>query len=192
MKQYTKHIPNVLSTYRLVAVPFIVMSIYQSQRSVFVTLLCINLITDILDGFIARRFKFETELGARLDSLADIGTFVLAVSGMFRFESVFMTEHRLEFTLLLLLYALGNLITLLRFGRLPSLHLYSVKCSGYLQGIFLFTFFTLGYSPAYFYLMLSVSYLAYLEEIWIVSTTQVLKSNMKGILFLLITKSKKA
>lgn len=45
---------------------------------IYFSLLFINLATDILDGFIARRLKWESELGARLDSLADLGSYAMA------------------------------------------------------------------------------------------------------------------
>ena len=66
----------------------------------------INLITDILDGFIARRFNMETEFGARLDSLADIGTYAMAFIGMIVLESDFVGVHWMEFTFLIVLYIL--------------------------------------------------------------------------------------
>lgn len=189
MNQEAKfNIPNVLSAYRLFAIPFILAAIWYQQRQIFVALLCINLITDILDGYIARRFKLETEFGARLDSLADIGTYLLAVLGLLRFEKDFMATHTIAFTVLFTLYALGVLIPLVRFKRTPSLHLYSVKVSGYLQGIFLVTFFTLGYWAFYFYFMITVSCLAYLEEIILVSTVTTLRSNMRSLFFVLKSK----
>lgn len=64
------NVPNALSAYRLVALPFIIASIFYGNKNLFITLITVNLITDFLDGFIARTFHLETELGAKLDSLA--------------------------------------------------------------------------------------------------------------------------
>lgn len=178
------NVPNALSAYRLLAFPVILWSILQLHRDLFVILLCVNLITDILDGLIARLFKLETEFGARLDSIADAGTFILALAGMLVFEYDFVSAHSLWFILLALLYAAGITLSLIRFGRMPSLHLYSFKISGYLQGIFLFTYFVFGYNAPYFGFMMLWSYLAFAEELYILGTIPELRSNLRGVYFM--------
>src|SRR6478672_8531181 len=105
-KEKTLNVPNVLSAYRLVAIPVICYALYTNKEGLFIFLICTNLITDILDGLIARTFNLQTEFGARLDSLADVGTIILAVTGMFVFKPAFMTEHSIAFGMLLLLYVL--------------------------------------------------------------------------------------
>jgi len=179
------NIPNVLSGYRLLALPFIVWTILLGDKQVYILLLSINLITDILDGFIARRFNMETEFGARLDSLADIGTYAMAFTGMVVLESAFVRIHWMEFTSLIVVYILVQLISLARFKCMTSFHLYSSKVVGYVQGIFIFTYFVVGYEAWYFYLMLGLSYLNYLEELIIITRIPAMRSNVKGIYFML-------
>lgn len=185
MKDAKLNVPNVLSAYRLLALPFIVAAIYHGDRKLFIILLSINLITDILDGFIARRFKLETEFGARLDSMADIGTMLMALSGMIVFEWDFVTTHSIAFSILIGLYILFEICGLLRFGRFPSLHLYSSKVTGYLQGIFIFSYFVFGYQSWYFYTMVVFSCLTYLEAITVIFYLKELRSNCKGLYWLL-------
>src|SRR3546814_12982871 len=79
-KENSWNVPNALSAYRILALPFIIHSIVTGDKQLFITLLSVNLITDILDGLIARVFRLQTELGAKLDSLADIGTYLMALS----------------------------------------------------------------------------------------------------------------
>ncbi len=178
------NVPNVLSAYRILALPFIVWTIVAGDKQGYILLLSVNLITDILDGLIARTFKLETEFGARLDSLADIGTYAMAFAGMLVLETAFVKEYRFAFFILMGLYVLVQIIALMRFKRTTSFHLYSSKVVGYVQGIFMFTYFVFGFTPWYFYLMLVVSYLAYLEALLIVSTIPQLRSNVKGIYFM--------
>jgi cardiolipin synthase (CMP-forming) len=178
------NVPNVLSAYRILALPFIVWTIVAGDKQGYILLLSVNLITDILDGLIARTFKLETEFGARLDSLADIGTYAMAFAGMLVLETAFVKEYRFAFFILMGLYVLVQIIALMRFKRTTSFHLYSSKVVGYVQGIFMFTYFVFGFTPWYFYLMLIVSYLAYLEALLIVSTIPQLRSNVKGIYFM--------
>lgn len=179
------NIPNVLSAYRLLALPFIIWIILLGDKQVYILLLSINLITDILDGFIARRFNMETEFGARLDSLADIGTYAMACTGMIVLEGDFVRAHWLEFTSLIALYLLVQFISLMRFKCTTSFHLYSSKVVGYIQGIFIFTYFVVGYEAWYFYCMLGLSYLNYLEALIIVTRIPAMRSNVRGLYFML-------
>jgi len=64
-------VPNLLTLLRLVLIPFF---IYASMRDAFNVAFIIFVtaaVTDILDGFIARRFNQRSRLGALLDPAAD-------------------------------------------------------------------------------------------------------------------------
>ena len=184
-KEKILNVPNALSVYRMLALPFIVYAIVTGNKHLYITLLSINLITDILDGLIARTFKLETELGARLDSFADLGTYVMAFAGMIVLEKEFVSEHSLAFLIVIGMYALPQLISLVRFHRPTSFHLYSSKTLGYIQGIFIFTYFVFGYTPWYFYFMVVMSCVVYAEALIIVIAIPVLRSNVKGIYFMM-------
>lgn len=174
-----KNIPNFLSFYRILALPFLIYSIYTLNERLFIILLSVNLITDILDGLIARTFKLESEFGAKLDSFADIGTLIMAFAGMYVLHPIFVQEKSIEFLVILGLYVFAQGISWVKFKRSPSLHLYSNKIVGYIQGIFIFTFFNFGYHVIYFYFMIFTTIIAYLEEIICIMYLKEMKSNVK-------------
>jgi phosphatidylglycerophosphate synthase len=89
------NVPNLLSGYRLLVVPVILWAIIEGRRSLFFTLTCVSLVTDVLDGWVARRFHLETEFGARLDSIADDATFFLAFLGLVILDHEFVRAHAL-------------------------------------------------------------------------------------------------
>ena len=71
-----KHIPNILSASRIaLCLPLLMVD---TMTVPFWVLYVIAGTTDMLDGFLARRWGVESKFGARLDSLADF-VFVLAV-----------------------------------------------------------------------------------------------------------------
>lgn len=71
-----KRIPNLLSMSRIaLCLPLLLVD---AMTLPFWTLYVIAGTTDMLDGFLARRWGVESKFGARLDSLADF-VFVLAV-----------------------------------------------------------------------------------------------------------------
>ena len=71
-----KRIPNLLSMLRIVLCLPLLMA--DAMTVPFWTLYVTAGTTDMLDGFLARRWDVESKIGARLDSLADF-VFVLAV-----------------------------------------------------------------------------------------------------------------
>lgn len=179
------NIPNLLSAYRLAALPFITWMIIKGDKEVYITLLAINLVTDILDGWIARTFKLETEFGARLDSLADIGTYIMAFSGMLVLQKEFIQQYKILFICMIGLYATVQIVSLIRFKRTTSLHLYSSKILGYIQGIFIFALFNWGVPNWFFYSMIVCSFFAYTESLIIVLFIPALRSNVRGIYFMI-------
>ncbi len=65
-------IPNVLSLIRLCMIPFIIwFYIFEDRRQVAAILIVASGITDVVDGFIARKFHMESDLGKVLDPIAD-------------------------------------------------------------------------------------------------------------------------
>jgi len=184
-KLILKNIPNILSGYRLVALPVILWAIFTGHRNLFFILIMVNLVTDILDGLIARTFKLETELGAFLDSTADMGTYLAAVTGFIVLEYDFISAYSIYFILLVGCYVLSQATAFIRFGRNTSYHLYSNKITGYIQGIFVLLYYLEKAPTAYFYFMIVFSCLAYLESFIITLFIPQLRSNVKGLYFIL-------
>ena len=69
-----KHVPNILTMCRFVLIPFIVISIFERNYLAAFIFLTISGLTDVLDGFIARKFNFITNFGKLIDPLADKAT----------------------------------------------------------------------------------------------------------------------
>ena len=67
----TMNIANLLSLLRLALAPFLVVAALAGSRTIFLILFAVALLSDALDGYLARRFKQASELGARLDSWGD-------------------------------------------------------------------------------------------------------------------------
>jgi cardiolipin synthase len=64
-------IPNLITLGRILLVPVVVWAITAGEmRAAFALFLAAG-VTDAVDGFLAKRFKMQTELGAYLDPLAD-------------------------------------------------------------------------------------------------------------------------
>ena len=146
--------PNILSLYRLFSFPVVLYFIVTKNQPVFVSLLIFNLITDILDGYIARKYHMETEFGARLDSLADEGTYILGLTGIYIFKKAELDPYSFGLMLFAGSYGLSLIIGLVKFKMLPCLHLFSSKTGAYMQGFFFFMLFVFGFYHLLFYITL--------------------------------------
>lgn len=158
------NLPNILSMYRLCMFPVILGLILAGKEQAFVWLFSINLLTDIADGVIARTFNMQTPEGAVLDSIADVGSYILAIAGICKFHTYIFSDYGYWLLAFVILFVIASAIPFIKYGR-PSagLHLYSAKIAGYFQGIFLFLLFVHGMVPSLFYLAMLTGYYAELE-----------------------------
>lgn len=82
-------IPNVLSFFRLILIPFIVWQFLVGQEIITILLIVLSALTDVVDGFVARRFNMITPLGKALDPIADKATLITLVACLcFKFKSM--------------------------------------------------------------------------------------------------------
>lgn len=66
-----KHIPNILSACRILIIPFFARQFLQGNMMAAALLLVLSGITDLLDGFLARRYGWISQMGKVLDPVAD-------------------------------------------------------------------------------------------------------------------------
>ena len=71
MKHYLKFIPNLISLVRIFLVIPTVLNLLSGKYIFALILFLIASISDALDGFLARFFKWQTDLGKILDPVAD-------------------------------------------------------------------------------------------------------------------------
>ena len=65
------NIPNLITLGRILLVPVIVWAITSGQMAIAFVLFFIAGLSDAVDGFLAKRFNMQSEIGALLDPLAD-------------------------------------------------------------------------------------------------------------------------
>lgn len=66
-----KHIPNILTIIRFILIPIILNFIFKGDYISGIILFSISGLTDVLDGFIARKFNLISNFGKLMDPLAD-------------------------------------------------------------------------------------------------------------------------
>ncbi len=131
-----KQIPNIMTSARLCAALILLWECEYARQLAsqhFVLLVVLAGISDMLDGYVARRFNWCTEFGARLDSLSD---FVL-YGAVARFFWVFSRPSLMQCGVLL---AIGStiqvghwLLALARMRQFPAYHTTFSRVSAYLM-----------------------------------------------------------
>ena len=66
-----KHVPNILTIIRFLLIPFILLNVFIGNYILAFVFFTISGITDIADGFIARKFDLVSNFGKLMDPLAD-------------------------------------------------------------------------------------------------------------------------
>ena len=183
-------IPNVITSYRLVVDPVILYFIISGKENLFAIFLVINLLTDALDGFIARRFHMETELGARLDGFADNFTYVLAFIGLFVFKMDELRPHLVSFIIFITMLVSTVIVSLIKLRKFPSYHLYTTKISGYIQAFFFISLFVFGFIAPLYYFMIAWGIMGAIECIIINLIIPEMRSDIMGLYW--VIKERKA
>lgn len=69
-----KHVPNILTIIRFLLIPIIILFAIQGNYIATIIVFTISGLTDVVDGYIARRFNFISDFGKLMDPLADKAT----------------------------------------------------------------------------------------------------------------------
>jgi CDP-diacylglycerol--glycerol-3-phosphate 3-phosphatidyltransferase len=190
LKEKFWNIPNVLSLYRLLVFPLILYWIFNGKENLVAVFIAISLFTDWLDGIIARTFNMQTVIGAKLDSWADMGTYICALLAIYLFKWNLVKPHVLILYIFLIVWVLSYMVVFIKFKGLIGLHTYLFKSTGYVQGAFIIVLFLWGFYDLLFYLCMIVGILACIEEIIIILYIRKPMINVKGIYWILKNKQR--
>lgn len=178
-------LPNLITLYRLLVFPLILYFAISEEEVLYTVFIIINLVSDALDGFIARKFRMETELGAKLDSFADNLNYVLVFTGIYIFKLEDLLPYKISLIIFIGSLLLTVVLSLFKFGKFPSFHLYSTKVGGYIQGAFFICLFTIGFMEWFYYLVIVWGIVGAVEHIAIQFLIPEMKSNVKGLYWVL-------
>lgn len=186
MHKPSYYVINGITLYRLLIAPVLVYLIIAGDADVFKWLLPISFFTDLIDGYLARRYKVTSILGSRIDSVADDLTIVAAIVGVFVLKPAFVREQIVLIVIMLVLYLIQLISALIRYKKISSFHTYSAKVAAILQGVFLILIFLWPGLPAIFFYLAAISTLIDLaEEIVLVYLLPDWQTDVKGIYWLL-------
>lgn len=184
--QTSYYIINGITLYRTLIAPVLIILIFKSEYVLFKWLLGISFFTDLIDGYLARKFKVTSIFGTRLDSIGDDLTIVVALIALFYWKYDFVRAHIPEIILLLALFIVQTTMAIIRYRTITSFHTYLAKLAAILQGSFLLLLFFLRQPPnLLFYAVVLITSLELIEECILVLVLPKWKANVKGLYWVL-------
>ena len=183
-------IPNLLSLLRIALVPVLALAAAFNQADLFLLVLAISLLSDLLDGYFARKLHQVTELGARLDSWADMATYAIMIIGLYLIWPSFFDQQFFFLMAATLSYILPVIIALFRFGSFPSYHTWGAKLAALLIAP-AFYLLILNDQQLFFRLVIVLHVVVALEEIAITFFLKKSKTNVASILTILANRKNK-
>ncbi len=184
-----RNIPNAISLARLLATPVLLGMVLGRYKESFKWLLLACLLSDILDGLIARRFNLQSKIGAFLDSTADMLVFLIATVGLFTFQTEFILAHYGEILTVLGFFVVEAVAAILRYGKISSFHTVLNRIVAYAQGIFVMSLFLWGYRGWIFYPTIALAILDYSEELVLLYLLPEWRSDVRGVYWVLSQKA---
>jgi CDP-diacylglycerol--glycerol-3-phosphate 3-phosphatidyltransferase len=174
-------IPNLLSSLRLVSVPVLLVLAWRGCEKEFLVLLVCALLTDLADGYLARRLHQESELGARLDSWGDFALYITTPLSAWLLWPELIVREIPYVVVVLASFMLPILIGFIKYHRLTSYHTWGAKLSAVLMGCTTLLLFAGG--PALpFHFSTVVLVLTQIEEISITFVLPKWHSNVPSLM----------
>jgi len=180
-----RHLPNTITALRILSVPVLVWAAFTRRHDVFTPLLIAGLLSDVLDGILARQLRLVSPLGALLDSIADTLLFYTAVFGAFVFYPDVLRAHAVACALVPLSWLVENVAALVRYGRLSSFHTLLRRVSAYAMGFFIGFLFLGWMHPWLLYAAVTLFVLATVEELALQRLFPTWTSDVRGLWWVL-------
>ena len=183
------YVINGITLYRIVAAPFLLVLLFSGQYDIFKWLLGVSFFTDMIDGFLARKYKVASIMGTKLDSIGDDLTVLVGIIALFVMKGSFIRQEKIIFIILLVLFLIQTSYAFIRYRKMTNFHTYLAKTAALLQGVFLIlVFFSDEPILILFYAATIVTMMELIEETILVSLLPQWQANVKGIYWVLKNK----
>ena len=121
------HSANLISAMRILIAPLLFVFAFRQMEAWFLGTLIFSGLTDVLDGYIARRLHQVSALGAHLDSWGDFVIYSTMAACAWILWPELTQQMLLPYTLILFSFLLPAWVGLVKFGKLSGYHTWSVK-----------------------------------------------------------------
>lgn len=170
-------LPNMISIVRIIL--SVILLKLEPLTGIFWTVYICCGVSDMLDGYIARKINVASELGAKLDSIAD---FIMVVIVIMIFYPIAKPAYQILFWVvgIAAIRLLALLIGYIKFSQLAMLHTYGNKLMGILLFLLPFGAMLLSWDLL-IYIICMIATIVSLELLVLQISMKHLDLNKKGI-----------
>jgi phosphatidylglycerophosphate synthase len=182
LRRHLSTLPNQITATRLALVPLLwVLAIF--NRPVWLGVgVAVAGATDVLDGWLSRRWHQETEFGSRLDSVADHLLAISVTLWLVLLRPFFFREQKWALIAWSAFALLVLAVSWVRFRRFVDLHLYSAKAAVFLSFCFGIPLLVAGrYSHLQFWITIGTCTLAAAEALAVLLTSREVDEHLGSI-----------
>ncbi|MEN8146710.1 MAG: CDP-alcohol phosphatidyltransferase family protein [Campylobacterota bacterium] len=151
-------IPNILSLSRIAMAPFLLVASYYGSEMLFFTFFSLMLISDVLDGYIARKLHQCSKIGSKLDSIGDYVTYISVPFATWWLWPEIIHEEALYIGVAFTLFLVPGILGRIKFGQMVAYHTWITKVTAVTMSagliILLFTKYNLAFHIAVYLLIL--------------------------------------
>ncbi len=124
-----RHLPNFISSVRIFMALVLLYLAIKQHPDLFIGVMIFTELTDILDGYLARRLNVVSELGAQLDSWGDFVVYItLAVSAWLLWPDIVLQQIA-PISLIIASFIIPVVVGFIKFRKMTSYHTIAVKIS---------------------------------------------------------------
>lgn len=174
-----KYIPNIITLIRII-LSFFILTVKPLSPS-YISFYLICGLSDILDGYIARKTKSTSKLGANLDGLADFIFISVILYSIIPILDIPVWALILM-GIIVIIRLVSQIVGLARYNKLAFLHTYLNKATGLALFIspLLIVILNIDITLA---ILLLITTLSAIEDLYLNLSEKKLNLNIKGIFF---------
>ncbi len=177
---FKKNIPNFITSLRFLGTLLILF--LSPLKPFYFVIYTATGITDLIDGFVARKMNTTSAFGARLDSIADLCFYSVSIIKLM--PTLIKTLPRfiwLIVALILIMRTLSYIIAAVRFHRFAAHHTWLNKITG--ACVFMLPYFLITpFATVFCYVVCGIGILSTAEDLYIHITSQQYDENIKSVL----------
>ena len=175
-----KHIPNIISLLRIPLSLSLLLFIHDYY--IFIVLYFLCGISDVLDGYIARKMNLQSTSGAKLDSIADFIMYAVVIVVLCLWDSNAIVDFIPFLVSVAMLRGVNIGIVYCKFHQLAIIHTIGNKIVGLIVYSIPFIYIFMG-SFTFLWFILPLLIIGPLEETYIILRMKKMDLDRKGLFF---------
>jgi len=129
------NIPNVLSLFRIAAAPFLLLVSYNGEETLFYLLFALMLVSDVLDGYLARKLHQCSRIGTKLDSIGDFLTYISIPFATWWLWPEIIRAETPYLVSALIIYLLPSVVAFAKFRQMVAYHTWITKITAVVMSL---------------------------------------------------------